>query len=229
MALILQIETATNSCSVALAKNGQLAGKKEANERNLHASWLTMFIQDVLNETGYSFKDLNAIAISEGPGSYTGLRIGVSTAKGLCFALDIPLIAVDTLQAMANGFISRCFSVNQQTLFCPMIDARRMEVYASMYDHEMQIVQNTTAVIIDENTFIDKLNKNIVYFFGDGAGKCEEIIGTHPNARVFDDFINSAADLSKIAYEKYQKKVFEDTAYFEPVYLKEFIVGVKKS
>lgn len=228
MSLILHIETATSTCSVALSENGQLLNKIEKTERNIHASVLTVFIKDLFTETGKSISDLDAVAVSMGPGSYTGLRIGVSTAKGLCYALDIPLIAVNTLHAMASGFISKCFSVNVETLFCPMIDARRMEVYTSLYNHEVKELKETAAVIIDENSFKDILDSRIVYFFGDGAAKCEEILGTHLNARVMDDYTNSASDMIAIAHDKFENKEFENVAYFEPYYLKDYVAGKKK-
>jgi len=228
MPLILHIETATLTCSVALSENGELLNKIEKTERNIHAAVLTVFIKDLLDDSEKKMQDLDAVAVSMGPGSYTGLRIGVSTAKGLCYALDIPLIAVNTLHAMANGFINKCFSVNINTLFCPMIDARRMEVYTSVYDHEVKEKQETAAVIVDENSFRKLLDNHIVYFFGDGAAKCEEILGTHLNARVMDDYLNSAADMVAIAHQKFENKKFEDVAYFEPYYLKDYVAGKKK-
>lgn len=229
MALILHIETATDTCSVAISQDSELLHKIERSERNIHASALTVFIEELLVFVQKDFKDLNAIAVSMGPGSYTGLRIGVSTAKGLCYALDIPLIAVNTLHAMASGFINRYFSVNAQTVFCPMIDARRMEVYAAIFNHEIKPLEDTAAVIVDENSFINYLNNYKVYFFGDGASKCEDILGQHLNARIIDDFKNSASDLVFIAHEKFNNQEFEDVAYFEPFYLKDFVAGKKKT
>ncbi|WP_017258623.1 tRNA (adenosine(37)-N6)-threonylcarbamoyltransferase complex dimerization subunit type 1 TsaB [Pedobacter arcticus] len=228
MSLILQIETATQTCSVALAQNGELLNVIEKTDRNIHASNITLFIEEVLKQSNKSFKDLDAIAVSMGPGSYTGLRIGVSTAKGLCYALDIPLIAINTLQAMTSGFKSKCFSVQANTLFCPMIDARRMEVYCSVFDDNLNVILHTEAKIIDETSFNDVLNNHIVYFFGDGAEKCEEMLGLHLNARVMGDYQNSAKDLTLPALEKFENKDFVDVAYFEPFYLKEFIAGKKK-
>jgi tRNA threonylcarbamoyladenosine biosynthesis protein TsaB len=228
MTLILLIETATQTCSIALSQNGQILAHKEQTDRNIHASQITLFIDEVLQQSQKTYQDLDAVAISKGPGSYTGLRIGVSTAKGLCFALDIPLIAIDTLQAMAKGFIERCFSVNPNALFCPMIDARRMEVYTAIYTADMNCVQATTAKIIDEQSFSTDLAQHIVYFFGDGAEKCEAILGLNFNARVLGDEQNSAKDLTALALEKYNNKNFEDVAYFEPLYLKDFVVQSKK-
>lgn len=228
MPLILQIETATQTCSVALAENGQLLGVIEKTDRNIHAANITLFIADVLKANNKNMADLSAVAISMGPGSYTGLRIGVSTAKGLCYALDIPLIAINTLEAMTIGFKGKCFSVQPHTLFCPMIDARRMEVYCAVFDEEVNVLTPTKAKIIDENSFQEILENNIVYFFGDGAAKCEEILGNHLNARVMGDYTNSAKDLTTPAFEMFNKKDFVDVAYFEPFYLKEFIAGKKK-
>jgi tRNA threonylcarbamoyladenosine biosynthesis protein TsaB len=225
MALILQIETATQTCSVALAKDGVVLDYIERTERNIHASIITIFIDELMKKNNYQFSDLSAIAISMGPGSYTGLRIGVSTTKGLCYALDIPLIAINTLEAMSSGFVSNHFSINPDTLFCPMIDARRMEVYCAVFNSKTTVVLETKAEIIDENSFKDILDHHIVYFFGDGALKCESSLGTHLNARVIDDYENSARHLTALAYQKYSQNDFEDVAYFEPFYLKDFIAG----
>jgi tRNA threonylcarbamoyladenosine biosynthesis protein TsaB len=189
---------------------------------------ITLFIEELMLNAGKKYTDLDAVAISMGPGSYTGLRIGVSTAKGLCYALDIPLIAVNTLEAMTSGFLSNCFFVNQQTLFCPMIDARRMEVYCAVFDFQNRVIQPTEAKIIEDQAFADLFDQYVVYFFGDGAAKCEAILGENLNARVMDDFNNSAIHLTSLSYHKYLKQDFEDIAYFEPYYLKDFIAGVKK-
>ncbi|WP_026904028.1 tRNA (adenosine(37)-N6)-threonylcarbamoyltransferase complex dimerization subunit type 1 TsaB [Pedobacter glucosidilyticus] len=229
MALILHIETATSTCSVALAEGGVFLDKIERTEANIHAASLTVFIDELLKRNQKSFKELNAIAVSMGPGSYTGLRIGVSTAKGLCFALDIPLIAINTLTAMANGFIKKCYSVNGNTIFCPMIDARRMEVYTAFYNKDVEVLKDTEAVIVDENSFKAILDTYIVYFFGDGAPKCDEVLGKYTNARIMDDFSNSAEDLIEPAYEKFKESAFEDVAYFEPYYLKDYVAGKKKA
>jgi tRNA threonylcarbamoyladenosine biosynthesis protein TsaB len=228
MALILQIETATQTCSVALAQDGKLLAILEKTERNIHAGVITVFIEEMMRKAGKQYADLDAVAVSMGPGSYTGLRIGVSTAKGLCYALDIPLIAVNTLEAMANGFMGNCFSVNPQTVFCPMIDARRMEVYCAVYNYKNELILKTEAKIIDEQSFSDLLNQYVVYFFGDGAAKCETDLSVHLNARIMTDFENSASHFTSLAFEKFKNKQFEDVAYFEPFYLKDFIAGKKK-
>ena len=228
MSLILQIETATQTCSVALTENGKLLHVIEKTDRNIHASSITLFIEEVLKLGNKTAGDLDAVAVSMGPGSYTGLRIGVSTAKGLCYALDIPLIAVNTLEAMASGFQNKCFSVQPQTLFCPMIDARRMEVYCSVFNADLEIITPTEAKIIDEDSFKELLSNYLVYFFGDGATKCEETLGLNMNARIMDDYQNSAKDLTLLAFEKFEKADFVDVAYFEPFYLKDFVAGKKK-
>jgi tRNA threonylcarbamoyladenosine biosynthesis protein TsaB len=224
--MILQIETATTVCSVALANEGKIQAVKQLNERNVHAEVITLFIQDVLNEAGVRYEDLQAIAVSCGPGSYTGLRIGVSTAKGLCFALDKPLIAIETLESMAYGVIAG--KQYSDILLCPMIDARRMEVYTALYDLEGNQLEAVTAKIISEDSFADQLAKHRILFFGDGAGKCEAALGQSANALFMPDFVNSAVHLTQKAFEKYHHGQFEDVAYFEPHYLKEFIPGVKK-
>jgi tRNA threonylcarbamoyladenosine biosynthesis protein TsaB len=229
MALILQIETATQTCSVALAEDGKLLHLIEKTEKNIHAAVITLFIEELLEKSNKKFSDLDAVAVSMGPGSYTGLRIGVSTAKGICFALDIPLIGINTLEAMSSGFIDNCFSVNKQAVFCPMIDARRMEVYCAVFNSENRVILPTEAKIIEDQAFADLFKEHVIYFFGDGAAKCEDILSQNLNARVMDDFTNSASFLTKLALERYLKKRFEDVAYFEPYYLKDFIVGKKVS
>jgi len=225
MSLILQIETATTVCSVAIAREGKTIACVEVEQRNVHAEKITLFIEEVLNKAGKSYADIDAIAVSSGPGSYTGLRIGVSAAKGLCFALDKPLIAVETLAAMADGF--RQQQSDTSALLCPMIDARRMEVFTSVFDAEGNNIMPTSAEIIDEHSFEKLLQDHQMIFFGDGAAKCSNVLGTKPDAHIVTDFTNSASYLSKKAFEKFEKKDFEDVAYFEPYYLKDFIAGKK--
>ena len=230
MSLILLIETATTSCSVALANNGHLIALREINQRNIHAEVITVYIHELFVESAKTIEQLDAIAVSSGPGSYTGLRIGVSTAKGLCFALDKPLIAVETMESMVRGYKARgSFKVNSGTLLCPMIDARRMEVYTALFGSDGNILTPTTAEIIDETSFADVLDKHPVIFFGDGAEKCREALGHNPNALFDGDFVNSAQDMLTIAEKKLNAHIFADVAYYEPYYLKEFIAGVKKS
>jgi tRNA threonylcarbamoyladenosine biosynthesis protein TsaB len=222
MALILLLETATTSCSVALSLDGQIIASKELNERNVHASHITVFIEDVIKQADKKLQDLSAVAISMGPGSYTGLRIGVSTAKGLCYGLDIPLIGVNTLQSMTSGLIS--FAVYpQDTLFCPMIDARRMEVYTAVFDGKLNEIMPVEAKILDEKSFSDLLENQQMIFFGDGAFKCKEIL-TSSNAVVHEGFANSANHMANIAELKFNSGQFEDVAYFEPFYLKDFLI-----
>lgn len=225
MSLILQIETATTVCSVALSENGNVLAYKELQQRNVHAEVITLYIDEVLKMSGKQYSDLSAVAVSCGPGSYTGLRIGISVTKGLCYSLDIPFIAVETLEAMTDGMIAE--SLAKDVLFCPMIDARRMEVFTAVFDAEGNRVKPTSAEIIDSGSFSDLLITNKIIFFGDGASKCGEVLGANPNAQIVPNFHNSALHLTKKATEKFINKNFEDTAYFEPYYLKDFIAGKK--
>lgn len=224
MALILQIETATSVCSVALSKEGRTVAFKEKNEPNIHASQLTLFIEEVLRLAGVSYADLSAIAVSQGPGSYTGLRIGTSTAKGLCYALDIPLIAISTLKAMAAGFGDS--NNTGASLLCPMIDARRMEVYMAVFDKDLKTVHSVTAQILVEDTFA-RYSK--ILLFGDGAEKCRPLYAEKPNVSIISGFENSARYLSALGYEMYVNDDFQDVAYFEPFYLKDFVAGKPKT
>ena len=223
MALILNIETATKNCSVSLSENGQTIAVKEINEgRFSHAEKLHPFILQVFKDAGKVFGDINAVAVSKGPGSYTGLRIGVSAAKGLCYALDKPLIAVDTLKILASGI-----GVSQGSFIVPMLDARRMEVYSKVFDIQLNTIKDTKALIIDENSFSDLLQKGQVHFLGDGAEKCRELI-THPNAVFHPGIFPSANFMGMLSFEKFKQQRFEDVAYFEPFYLKDFIAGKPK-
>ena len=176
MSLILLIETATTICSVAIAKNRQVIAYKEIDQRNIHAEVVTLFIEELLKKAGAVYKEIDAIAVSSGPGSYTGLRIGVSTAKGLCFALDKPLIAVDTLAAMANGLLA-ANNFDDHVLLCPMIDARRMEVYTGIFDIKGEQLKETAAEIIDENSFTDMLTNHRMIFFWRRCCKMQGRIG----------------------------------------------------
>ena len=224
MPLILQLETATRSCSVALAENGILLAKKEQNEANIHAHSITLFIEELMNSCQKSFSDLSAVAVSMGPGSYTGLRIGVSAAKGFCYALDIPLIAVSTLAAMATA---KQNLTKADTLLCPMIDARRMEVYMAVFDQHLALKEPVKAQILDQHTFDEFLKNHQILIFGDGADKCRELY-TAPQFE-FAEHVNSAADLTTLAYQAYQAQDFVDLAYFEPFYLKDFIATQPKN
>lgn len=221
MPYILNIETATKNCSVALAKEGKTILCKEiAEEGYSHAERLHVFIEEIIKESGISFKDLSAIAVSQGPGSYTGLRIGVSAAKGLCFALDIPLIAVDTLQVLASQ--ARVSS----GLIIPMLDARRMEVYSAVFTSNFEKKRAVQAEIITENSFEDL--KETLYFVGDCAEKCKPVL-TKENFIFLDEIkYPSAKEMSFLSFEKYKKNDTVDVAYFEPYYLKDFIITVSK-
>ncbi len=231
MPLILNLETATTACSVSLSKDGELLGLKEINGDYSHAENLTVFIEDVFKQANLKLQDVDAIAVSQGPGSYTGLRIGVSTAKGLCYSLDKPLIAVDTLQHIALSVITNLKSqiLNLNTLFCPMLDARRMEVYCAIYDININCVMQTSALIIDENSFADTLKENTIYLFGDGAAKCREVLSANKNVFFMDDIFPSAKNMITLSEKAYNNKQFEDVAYFEPFYLKDFLIGKKKA
>ncbi|MDQ3190517.1 MAG: tRNA (adenosine(37)-N6)-threonylcarbamoyltransferase complex dimerization subunit type 1 TsaB [Bacteroidota bacterium] len=229
MALILNLETATKVCSVALCKDGEVIAIKEHHGEYAHAEKLTVFVLDLLNQTNLSFKQLDAVAVSSGPGSYTGLRIGVSAAKGFSYALDIPLIGIETLQQMALfASLNHKNKTPDNALFFPMIDARRMEVYCAVYDMENNLIEKTQAKIIDADSFQDLLHTNTVYFFGDGAFKCKEILGSHPNAVFLDAVFPSAAAMASLSEKSFVNKDFQDTAYFEPYYLKDFISTIPK-
>ncbi|HLC83132.1 MAG TPA: tRNA (adenosine(37)-N6)-threonylcarbamoyltransferase complex dimerization subunit type 1 TsaB [Bacteroidia bacterium] len=249
MALILNIETATTVCSVSLAKDGKLLSLKEQNGDYSHAENLTVFIEDVCKQANINLSQIDAIAVSKGPGSYTGLRIGVSTAKGLCYSLDKPLIAVDTLKYLSIAVSSRdvtlsatkgrssraesrdeghTVAVRQAFLFCPMLDARRMEVYCAIYNSEGNVVKETAAEIIDEHSFSDILATNKIVFFGDGSAKCKETFSKNSNAVFIDDIVPSAKDMITLSEKAHNEKQFEDVAYFEPYYLKDFVAGKKK-
>ncbi len=220
--MILNIETATKNCSVSISKEGKTIALKELNDGNYsHAEKLHELIEQVVLEAKIALSDLKAIAISKGPGSYTGLRIGVSAAKGLCFALDIPLISTNTLQSLALSVsIDKGYKI-------PLLDARRMEVYSQVFSEKNEKIREVQAEIVDADSFLEFLNAEKVYFFGDGAEKCKGII-THKNAVFIDDKFPSAKEMSAISYQKYIKNEFEDVAYFEPFYLKEFLGVISK-
>ena len=223
MALILCLETATKSCSVALAKDGDLlCFKHEVSEKYSHSEKLTPFIEFVLQEQGIAPSDLDAIAVSKGPGSYTGLRIGVSTAKGLCYALDKPLISISTLESMARAIQKQY----PNKVYCPMIDARRMEVYTAFFQAGIQLT-DIEAHIVETDSFSKILAKEEVLFFGDGADKCQGLI-KDTNATFVTNIYPSAKDMIAIAENAFVEQKFENIAYFEPYYLKDFIAGVKK-
>jgi tRNA threonylcarbamoyladenosine biosynthesis protein TsaB len=222
LAIILNIETATKNCSVSLAKNGEVIAIKELNNGNYsHAEVLHPFIVAVLKEANLTSKEIDAVAVSKGPGSYTGLRIGVSAAKGLCFAFDKPLISIETLRSLAQAI-----SV-EEGLIVPLLDARRMEVYAAVFDKNIEQIRPTQAEIIDENSFKEYLETDKVFFLGDGDHKCKQII-THKNAFFIDDKFPSAKEMAELSYHKYKISDLEDVAYFEPFYLKDFVAIPEK-
>ncbi|MBQ3982257.1 MAG: tRNA (adenosine(37)-N6)-threonylcarbamoyltransferase complex dimerization subunit type 1 TsaB [Bacteroidales bacterium] len=222
--MLLLIETATPVCSVALARDGEIIAELHSDEQNAHSSKLSPFISQILNQCGLRPAQLDAVCVSSGPGSYTGLRIGISTAKGLCYALDKPLIAVPTLQGMAAQYLTA--HPNYQGFVCPMIDARRMECYTAIYNRQGE-VRPVDADIIVPAIYDNYLNQNEVVFFGDGAQKTRDILGVHPNARFAPDFLISASGMLPIAQQKLRNHQTEDVAYFEPYYLKDFVA--KKS
>jgi len=225
MSFILNIETATQRCSVGLARDGEIIAIRESDEKNIHASKVTVFSEEVCNEAGIEMNKLDAIAVSMGPGSYTGLRIGVSAAKGFCYALDIPLIAISTLQSMALGVSAS--EDKEGVIYCPMIDARRMEVYTALFDKHNQQLKDIEALIVDEHAFDAELQDHQIKYFGDGAEKCREVL--EPKGMIFlEDVKPSATSMAVIAAMKFNKGSFEDLAYFEPFYLKDFIAGVPK-
>ncbi|MHC0442153.1 tRNA (adenosine(37)-N6)-threonylcarbamoyltransferase complex dimerization subunit type 1 TsaB [Flavobacterium sp. 3-210] len=217
MSFILNIETATKNCSVSIAKNGETILCKEiAEEGYSHAEKLHVFIEEIIEESNISVQDLAAIAVSQGPGSYTGLRIGVSAAKGLCYALNIPLIAVDTLETLASKV-----SVSEGKII-PMLDARRMEVYSEIFTADLKVERAIQAEIISEDSFAEY--NELLYFVGDCADKCKPVL-TKENFIFLEEIkYPSAREMSKISYDKYQKSDNVDVAYFEPYYLKDFMM-----
>ncbi|MGY6522614.1 MAG: tRNA (adenosine(37)-N6)-threonylcarbamoyltransferase complex dimerization subunit type 1 TsaB [Mongoliitalea sp.] len=224
MALILSIETATQVCSVAIHNDGTCLNFLESNQENAHARQLMLSIEQLLMEENIASKQLDAIAVSAGPGSYTGLRIGVSVAKGLAFALDKPVIVVDTLQALAQRAIP--YVAHEKSWIVPMIDARRMEVYTAVFDARMNVVIEVHPLILEQTTFQQFLEEGEVHFLGDGSSKFQELI-QHTNAR-FHPEQNSAISIGVLAYQKFLRQDFADLAYFEPNYLKEFRVLASK-
>ncbi len=229
MPTILHIETSTNVCSVALSKDKICIAKKvSTDESPSHSSLLSVFVQEMLDFAKGKNISIDAVAVSCGPGSYTGLRIGVSTAKGLCYGFGIPLLAINTLEIMASSVIGKQdFSAG--TLFCPMIDARRMEVYAAFYNADLECVRPTAADIIDENSYAEYLESHPVIFFGNGAEKCKEILSAKLNVLFLDGVNPLAEDMIPLAEKAYVARQFEDVAYFEPFYLKDFVTTTPKN
>ncbi len=246
--MILSIETSTPVCSVALHEisvnaDSKLLGCFELFTAQSHSGELTLLIENLIKQTGYQFSDIKVVAISKGPGSYTGLRIGVSTAKGLAYAIGCELIAVSTLEAMALQIAT--MSLENDVLFCPMLDARRMEVYCSIFGKNTNVINNNasnnllddflkeilpiSAKIIDKDTFADILENNKIVFFGDGASKCKASFAHQKNALFIENITPSAKEIGFLANQKLNKQLFEDLNYFEPYYLKDFVTTVKKS
>ena len=231
MAIILIIETSTEICSVALTQNDLIIDLIETSEGQNHARLVTVFAEQLLQRNKLKAENLDAVAVSKGPGSYTGLRIGVSTAKGICYAAGIPLIAVGTLEAMASHIARNPseYSIpeNEEVLFCPMIDARRMEVYSMLLDKDGTILEPITAEIIDESFLTKELSEKKIVFFGNGSEKCKSVIHS-PNAVFIPEIKASAQYMSNLVNQAYNNKQFEDVAYFEPFYLKDFVATVSK-
>ncbi|MFN4082626.1 MAG: tRNA (adenosine(37)-N6)-threonylcarbamoyltransferase complex dimerization subunit type 1 TsaB [Bacteroidia bacterium] len=226
MALILCIETTTEVCSVAVFNGNELLYEKNFPDGNMHASHLHLLIDDVLKVAEVKLKYIKAIAVSKGPGSYTGLKVGVASAKGLCYALSVPLIAVDTLYSLTFGF-NRQNNTQANSILIPMLDARRMEVYTAVFNNSTHLLEQTQAKIIDETSFATYSN-NIVYFFGNGALKCKPVLQHVFNNASFNPFLCNAKYLGILAQQAYEKKMFEDLAYFEPFYLKDFVTTTPK-
>ncbi|MCZ8331905.1 MAG: tRNA (adenosine(37)-N6)-threonylcarbamoyltransferase complex dimerization subunit type 1 TsaB [Flavobacterium sp.] len=216
MTYILNIETATKNCSVSLAKNGETILCKEVAEQGYsHAEKLHVFIEEIVNEANLNFSEIKAVAVSKGPGSYTGLRIGVSAAKGLCYALQIPLISIDTMQVLAKKAVV-------DGLIVPMIDARRMEVYSAIFDKNYNKIKDVEAEILTENSYQDF--DQTIYFVGDCQEKCKTVL-VKDNFKFLPEIVfPSANEMSQLSFEKFQNNDFKDVAYFEPFYLKDFML-----
>ncbi|MDR1202232.1 MAG: tRNA (adenosine(37)-N6)-threonylcarbamoyltransferase complex dimerization subunit type 1 TsaB [Tannerellaceae bacterium] len=227
MSSILTIETSTSVCSAALSVDGKIDFEKVSFEGPSHAALLGVFIEEAVTHAKKKGIPLDAVAVSSGPGSYTGLRIGVSMAKGLCFGYNIPLLAIPTLDIMACKVIKEN-KLPDDTLYCAMLDARRMEVYAAIYDNKLHIIRSTLAEVVTADTYSPFLETNQVCFFGNGAAKCKSII-TSPHAIFIDHIVPLAGDMATLANERFVNNKFEDTAYFEPFYLKEFVATVAKN
>ena len=224
--MILCLETATPVCSVALNSACCTLAMRETEGQNAHSEKITNFIREVMEEAKIDYPQLDAVAVSQGPGSYTGLRIGVSTAKGICYAADLPLMAIDTLEAMAYGMKDKLGSqIGSDDFLVPMIDARRMEVYASVFDANLNRINDTAALVIDENSFEDLRKDHRLWLFGDGAPKLSKLFENQPNINIIDGFKPSAAYMKVLAERALQQQQFVDVAYFEPFYLKDFIAG----
>ncbi len=232
MSVILNIETSSDICSVAIGRNGEVMDKLEARESRDHARVLTLLVDKILKKNFLKAGNLEAVAVSKGPGSYTGLRIGVSAAKGLAFGLKIPLIAVSTLEAMTLGVLSgvkeKIPGLPDNAWLCPMIDARRMEVYLSFYDLKGKQQTDIRAVVITPGVFDDILKERELIFYGTGSEKCREVVNG-PNVHFLEGVIPAAAYMVPLSFERFKEQEFEDVAYFEPFYLKEFVATIPKN
>jgi tRNA threonylcarbamoyladenosine biosynthesis protein TsaB len=225
--MIICLETATNLCSVALCNSAGVISLRESNESKSHAAQLTVFIKEILSDQGIKAGDLSAVAVSKGPGSYTGLRIGVSVAKGIAYGASIPLIGIETTFSMFWGIMETTYfssECDSDTLFCPMLDARRMEVYYAIYDSGGNKIKDIAAEIVTKDTFSGFPGNRKIVFFGDGALKCKEVID-RKNALFVSDYQISASSMHKPVFQSFNHNLFEDVAYFEPLYLKDFIVS----
>ena len=227
MSCILHIETSTSVCSVAVSEDGKVIFDKDDRTGNNHAEALGSFVDEAMSFADSHAIPLDAVAVSGGPGSYTGLRIGVSMAKGVCYALDIPLISVSTLKLMCVPVLLRYDDMEENALLCPMIDARRMEVYASLYDRALKPVRDIQADVVDSDTYRKWLDERPVYFFGNGAAKCIETIN-HPNAHLIDGIEPLAKWMMPLAEKKMLNNIHEDVAYYVPFYLKDFVAKTPK-
>lgn len=224
--MILCLETSTSVCSVALNDSCCTIALRVSEEQNAHSKQITSFIKEVMETGGIDYHQLDAVAVSQGPGSYTGLRIGVSTAKGICYAADVPLMAIDTLESMAQGMKSKFASqIGSDDLLIPMIDARRMEVYASVFDANLHRVTDTAAMIIDKNSFAELRYNHRLWLFGDGAPKLKHLFDNQDNITIIEGFRPSAGFMLPLVDKALREQRFVDVAYFEPFYLKDFIAG----
>lgn len=226
MPCILHIDTSTDVCSAALTNDGVVVEEKVSYEGHSHASLLGLYVAACLKSEKENELSLDAVAVSSGPGSYTGLRIGVSMAKGICFGLGIPLIGIPSLELLASTVI-RDYP-QEDALYCAMLDARRMEVYAAIYNPKREQVREVKADIVTAETYASYLNERKVFFFGNGSGKCKSVI-EHPNAVFIPNVYPNAVQMMSLAEERYAKGQFEDVAYFEPFYLKEFQATIAKN
>jgi len=228
--MIICLETSTSLCSVALCDKDGVVAVRESDESKSHASLLSVFINELLSAAGLKASELEAVAVSKGPGSYTGLRIGVSTAKGICYAASVPLIGIETTLSMFHGItdtIKSRYGTDRTSLFIPMLDARRMEVYYSILASDGKIVKEISAKIIDENSFRDIPENIRILIFGDGSSKCIKV-SERGNIKFAEEFRISATHMYEPAYKAFREQHFEDVAYFEPFYLKDFITSRPK-